>query len=829
MSSDAGVRPTDHSTLHTSLAPPAWDTAPTVVPSREPCPLETAPPGGLDLGPHYLDEGLLGSGGSAVVRQARDLRLGRPVALKIMRATAAASPELRARFEVEARLVARLDHPGVATVLEAGQLQQLNQRPYQALRIVRGHTLGHEFATPVRTARERTVTFRARAEMVLRVAETIAHMHAHDVVHRDLKPANCMVGQHREVVVLDLGMAAFPGAVQAELPAISTTDPLITLYGRISGTPAFMAPEQARGHKTGPHTDIHALGVLLHCAWAGMPSVGTRSQTLVAAAAGQLFDRTCLADAPDDIRALITAALSPDPAQRPPTARAFAQRLGHWLDGSVQVVRATSRVRASERAHRELQQLLSQANTTDARRTTLKHHLGPRPALSHMTELWDLESRASRLRRQAARVRARRDTLLQEALTLSPDHPTARQRIADHAVAAHQAAVHRGDEQAAAAALWCLERQDVDHRHAHYRSGQGAWQVHTSAPVRIEVKPLLEKDRRLIPGDTGARTSGTVTEWAVRLPIGPWQARLHTEDGRVITVPFVVRREEQPAPFIHIPGPDTIPPDFAYIPAGAFWSGGDPGAYGEVQTDGVHQTLDGFAIARHPVTIGEWIEFLDHLLHTVGPEVALDHTPGPQSVEARVRQPMLIRLASGGTHFEPISSHATSNTPVVLVDMASTRAFIAWRSAHDLREYRLPYELEVERAARGADRRLFPWGDTYHPSFAATSASFSSDPGYPPSVNAFPLDVSPYNVHGLGGGVSTRCEDPYAASGPTRRGDTWSVARGEPDTCVAKGGTYVSGTGKSRISSRVRASHGLRAYSLGLRLCMSVGPTKHRS
>jgi serine/threonine protein kinase len=205
----------------------------------------------------YRLEEELGSGGMGTVYLAEDTVLGRKVALKVV-STAVAAPETAERMLREARVVARLEHPGIVPVHDAGALP--DGRVFYAMKRVDGERL--DALAPRLPLTERLRIFQ-------KICDAVAFAHAHGVVHRDLKPENVMVGAFGEVLVMDWGVAKLlhPGGGDA-LPtpggAVSPTA-ADTAAGTVVGTPGYMAPEQARGasDRVGPWSDVYALGGVL--------------------------------------------------------------------------------------------------------------------------------------------------------------------------------------------------------------------------------------------------------------------------------------------------------------------------------------------------------------------------------------------------------------------------------------------------------------------------------------------------------------------------------------------------------------------------------------
>jgi formylglycine-generating enzyme required for sulfatase activity/serine/threonine protein kinase len=253
----------------------------------------------------YETRGEVARGGMGVIYRVWDPHLRRQLAMKVILARREkTTPEERsramhralARFLEEAQITSQLDHPGVVPVHDLGI--DSHGRLYFTMRLVRGRDLRKVFEL-VRTRREGWTLARALGAM-LKVCEAVAYAHSKGVVHRDLKPANVMVGRFGEVYVMDWGLARVLGekdrhdlriASSAGSSDVSRVDtdvrryagqtpgsPLLTMDGRVVGTPSYMAPEQAMGRsdELGPRADVYAIGAMLYHLLAGhMPYVPT--------------------------------------------------------------------------------------------------------------------------------------------------------------------------------------------------------------------------------------------------------------------------------------------------------------------------------------------------------------------------------------------------------------------------------------------------------------------------------------------------------------------------------------------------------------------------
>jgi WD40 repeat protein/tRNA A-37 threonylcarbamoyl transferase component Bud32 len=301
-----------------------------------------AAPLGVDDPDRYELAGEHARGGLGRVVRAIDRRLGRTVAVKELLKQSTLAEAL---FVREALITARLQHPGIVPVHEAGRWP--TGEPYYVMKLVQGRT-HKELLAETRTTRERL----ALLPHIIAVADAIGYAHSEQVIHRDIKPSNIVVGDHGETVVVDWGLArdgrrdvpeldvdaidaaARSGRTTAEQRASSAS----TVSGRVIGTPAYMPPEQARGDVVDERADVYAIGAVLYETLSGAaPYAGDTPREIV--------DRVLIAPprpladvapgVPPDLIAVVHKAMSRHPMDRYPTARELSADLRRFANGQL--------------------------------------------------------------------------------------------------------------------------------------------------------------------------------------------------------------------------------------------------------------------------------------------------------------------------------------------------------------------------------------------------------------------------------------------------------------------------------------------------------------
>lgn len=230
---------------------------------------------GTRLGPFEVDA-LIGTGGMGAVYKARDTRLDRFVAIKVLPPERVADPDRERRFVQEAKAASALNHPHIVTIYD---ISSTGDTPFIAMEYVDGRTLADAIG-------RRGLPMRELLRLAAQIADALAAAHAHGIVHRDLKPGNVMVTPDGVVKVLDFGLAKLVEVVAEDDSTATAVDRLRTMEGRIVGTPSYMSPEQALGRPVDARTDVFAFGSVLYemvtgqRAFAGSNTVSTLSMVV---------------------------------------------------------------------------------------------------------------------------------------------------------------------------------------------------------------------------------------------------------------------------------------------------------------------------------------------------------------------------------------------------------------------------------------------------------------------------------------------------------------------------------------------------------------------
>jgi eukaryotic-like serine/threonine-protein kinase len=268
---------------------------------------------GQNIGKYHVED-RLGRGGMGTVYRAIDETLHREVAIKVLNAELN-DPEVAKRFRAEAITVARLSHPGIATIYE---LFQHDGQWLMVMEFVRGETLEHL------VDRMGALSPQRASELCMQALAALAHAHSMGVVHRDLKPANLMITETGSVKIMDFGIARVAGTEH------------LTNVGYMMGTPAYMAPEQVMGHEIDARADLYAMGVVFYrLTTAKLPFRGDTPFAMAQSQVNEMPTPVALlrSDLPPWVEQIVARALAKAPEQRFQSAVEFHEAFARSLAG----------------------------------------------------------------------------------------------------------------------------------------------------------------------------------------------------------------------------------------------------------------------------------------------------------------------------------------------------------------------------------------------------------------------------------------------------------------------------------------------------------------
>ncbi|MFK7931070.1 MAG: SUMF1/EgtB/PvdO family nonheme iron enzyme [Myxococcota bacterium] len=743
----------------------------------------------------YADLGEVGSGGQATVYRVLDRHLDAVFALKLLNFRYVEHPRARALFLAEAQATAQLQHPAIVFVQDQGELD--DGRLWFTMSEVRGQTLGDAISQvhgadggPGKWTLRRLVT------AFQQMCEAVAYAHSEGIVHRDLKPDNLMVGAFGEVQIMDWGLAKATGQPH----------PVDVGAGVVVGTPAYMAPEQARGESdVTTAADNYALGcTLLHLLTGRRPRSGPVKPMLRDVGRGEIPPIPVTLD--PALSRLIRAALRVE-AEARPSAAEMAAGLAGWLDG---VERREEALKATYKADRQRPALRAlRRDVADLRRRILAMDRGTPEARSAR---WREEDRAAKLETELAVAEVRWVQVLQGALTRAPDLPEAHSLLADYYRGRLIESEARRDQPAAARMEVFLRGHDRG-EHTDFLAGTGTISVRSTHPAQARLLRVHSEERRLI-----ARVERELGQTPlVRVPVerGSWIIELQRLDGPAVRYPVYLDRQEhwdgvppwdrQAVP-VWLPGHGELDEEQCYVPAGWCVVGGDEDA-----PDGLPRSrvwVHGFLMARYPVTWRAWVAWLQRRLDAGDTERVELGWPwlNDRDEFLRVRDGQISLVEPG-----------RADCPV---ERVSHGAAVAYASDHGAR---LPLSLEVEKAARGVDGRHTPWGDQLDPSRSRVVGS-KPRPSRAVAPGSFPIDESVYGIRDLAGNGRTWCQNWWSVEGPIAD----AIAQDVPRTGThreVRGASPFSALVYQRMAARVGDPPERRSGGTGLRLVWDLPPS----
>ncbi|MEC8379111.1 MAG: bifunctional serine/threonine-protein kinase/formylglycine-generating enzyme family protein [Myxococcota bacterium] len=790
----------------------------------------------LDYPGRFEKMGLIASGGMGEIHHVYDHAMNRSVALKTLKDPWKDDAIVMDAFLTEARLTAQLHHPGIIPVHEYGFLH--NGGCYYTMPIVQGKTLSeHIEAVHLEPIALRKRHIHTLIDYLLKAAEAIAYAHAQQILHQDIKPSNIMVGEHGEVYVVDWGLARELLNYDSELTSSAN-----------GGTPAYMPPERFKSQTILTlNSDVYSLGATLYKILCGEAP----KQNAQLEPNGELsllrtfFPLQHYAEEgfpiPSALIAITECAMHDKPELRYPNAEGFCQVLRDWLHGELRKREATQMLESAQ-SHIERAQRLHQESIELTKLGHQKLSGIPKWASENeKKEGWNYLDRAARLQADRDLEWLAHERVLYSALSQAPDLIEAHAHLAKHYIAKLHYAETRKRSLAAEQALEQLKAH-VNALPAHhpqkatwlaYIIGQSNLKLDCSHPVRFRIHKYQLQNRRLTPMLSGI---GKFPIENKLLEMGSYLITVESPDIVPTCYPFEMYRRqawsstppdhEKPQP-IRLMRADAAEENDLFIPAGWTYVGDPENTPNALPFTGVW--VEDFVIQKTPVTNRAYIEFLNDLIDNGRTAEALDYAPRERGGTIGEKGALIYGQKENG-HFilRPDSDGDIwqEDWPVIMVDWETAQAFATWYAEKTQKPWRLPHEIEWEKAARGVDMRRYPWGNHHDPSWCNMLESNSYNP-LVGSVHSFSNDTSVYGLLGAAGNVSDWCSNGYSPNFvPVRN------RRINPDVFpvsqkVIRGGSWAKRERDGMCEVREYRSQEDRISTVGFRLARHILPDEY--
>ena len=729
----------------------------------------------------------LARGGVGVIHLAHDRELMRTLVVKTLIEGSNVSDYVLKKFVEEAQVTAQLEHPNIVPVHDFGYFS--GGEVFFTMKLVQGRTL-KDIIKRLKAGDAETTEAYSRTRLLTvfqQVCMAIGFAHSRGVVHRDIKPSNVMIGDYGETLVLDWGVAKVLGR-EEEAPEdrVSTSRSQsedATMMGLVTGTPAYMPPEQAAGKvdRVDERSDIYALGAMLYEILTYRPPFRGRTfkdtlKAVITQAPVPPAQRAPEHHIPARLEEICLRCLRKRPRERYQTVREILDALERYLAGVEDLDR---RARLSEE---KLTEGIARVEAFQAARAEADE---AREALREVE--WRVESHAPLEEkrplwaRQAAVVEAdlrmhqqfsAAAQTLMAAVGFDPDNDAAHNELARLYWIKLREAEREGDDGAAIYYRGLVEAHNRGMLDDQLR-GEGRLIVRSEPPgATVTASRYLEVDLQqttLMDDDLGQTPLNNIP-----LAEGDWLLTLSLHGYRDVVQPVRIERGELVDVAVRCLTDDEIGPHFLYVPGGPFVMGGDPAC-----TSARHRhkvTVGDLFVARYPVTCGEYIAFIQ-ALDAHDPAMAQARVPRLKATaghlwsrgpDGRFRMPP---VDTEGLRWEP-------HWPVIGISFDDAVTYCAWYTRAAGLAVRLPTEAEWEKAARGTDGRFYPWGSRFDALFCKMAGSRAGRP-MPERVGQFPADRSPYGVLDCAGLVSEYCDSAFAA---------------DPALRVRKGGNYATTT-----------------------------------
>lgn len=752
----------------------------------------------------------LGQGGLGIVIEAEDRVLGRKVARKSLLHGKNAAPHIMSNFLQEARVTGFLEHPNIMPIYDMGE--DSDGIPFYTMRL-----LPHEDLSDVLRAGETSLMQLVR--VLQQVCMGLEYAHSQGVVHRDIKPANILLGKFGEVVIADWGVAK---VLSGEWTGTVPQGMLPSGTGRLKGTPAFMAPEQIKEGLISPYVDQYAVGVMLYQVLTGdLPFIDENVYTVLF----QICDldpvpprkRSPDRVIPEELEEICLKMLSKSPHDRFDSCREVYDKLEEFLEGTQDRERrhlaAMNRVNSASDFAKAYHELRNEIGTRQQEWEDASKRIDSWAPVEDKRGVWAKEEIFQSTRREAERMFGNAIQHFTQALEHEPGNPEAREgltslywsRFAE--AEANQDAlgqIYYGE----------LVRLYDDGRYAVLLDGSGSLEfMVTNTQATVDIYRFEDKDRRLVPI---LEESGLTSPFLREMPMGSYMLEVVADGFRTLHLPVAMERCDKVRLQVELFPEADIGQEFVYVP-GCSFAFGDPSAQMGLPQQTV--SVDNFFMGRHPITMGEYLEFINDI-HQNDPVLAQSMLPrSGEEVYAHIDEVSGRYIPTRDTLFHgpiaelyPEGGGHELDLPVIGVSWFDAVRYCRWRTEIEGRFFSLPTEEQWELAARGVDRRIYPWGNKFEPTYCKMGRSRSPEFLQPEPIGSFPQDSSVYGMMDVVGTISV-----WMLSLPMET--VFGLQEAPDETVIFRGGGWIaSNEDMLRIGSRAPKPAQTTSYNIGFRI-----------
>ncbi|MEE2789600.1 MAG: bifunctional serine/threonine-protein kinase/formylglycine-generating enzyme family protein [Myxococcota bacterium] len=729
-------------------------------------------------------------GGVGVIQLVRDKDLLRKIVMKTLIDGNHADNYVRQKFIEEAQITAQLEHPNIVPVHEFGYLS--GGEVFFTMKRIQGRTLKDVLRKLRKGDAEVAEAFgRTRLINIFQsVCQAIAFAHSRGVLHRDIKPSNVMIGEYGETLVLDWGVAKVIGSEEKyEAPAEqvvtdrSVSDD-VTMVGLITGTPSYMAPEQAAGRidRLDARSDIYALGALLYEMLCLKPPFKrkTHRDTLKAVITEAVVPPSIRApeqNVPNSLETIALKCLEKRRSNRFQSVDEMIETLSKYLAGVEDLDRR------AQQSDERLEVGIEHVQSYDQKRAQhseqaeliaeLEWDIPTFASIGEKRSLWAAQTRLSALDDDVRLAFSDATTALVEAIGFNPDNVEACNELARLYWSKYQDALGRGDTATADEYRALVQTYDRG-LFTERLTGDARLIVRSDPPgARVIIQPVVESDHLRGPG--APRELGVTPLNNVPLPEGDWILVLKLAGFRDVKHAVSLRRTEVTELSTQMYTDEQVGPHFLYVPGGRFEYGGDASCASARNRRAIESTP--FFMSRYPVTCAEYLAFLRSLGRKRPDEAKL------RAPRVRNDSSVLWDLDENGLYCLPNEKQDgldwEPHWPIIGISFADAVTYCRWYSQRTGTEVRLPTEIEWEKAARSADGRPYPWGHYFDALFCKMAGSRSGTPR-PERVGSFRSDCSVYGVYDMAGLIREYCDSSFSKTADLR---------------VVRGGSYLTNNG----------------------------------